>query len=130
MNRNSPRSKHRPTGVQGATATLLLAVALVSASHAESTLLTAASSGRTLQASGHLDFRVTVLPVMALSAQASGLRIQGNGGVLTVQRDGAGGWDGRAPESSTQLRPQGRVVDAAMQVSAFGRGDLITIASP
>ena len=109
---------------------LMLAIGLSSVSHAEAALQTSSSSGRSLNASAHLDFRITVLPVLALSAQTSGLRIQGNGGALTVQRDPVDRWDGRAPDSSIQMRPRGQVVDSAVHASTFGPGDLITIASP
>ena len=123
------RSVFAQRGWRG-TALTALALGLASVCHAESALQTSSSSGRSLNASAHLDFRITVLPVLALSAQTSGLRIQGNGGVLTVQRDPVGRWDGRSPDSSIQMRPQGQVVDAAMHASTFGQGELITIASP
>ena len=135
MDRSTPRSVHRrrPVFVRPGwvrALPILLALGLASQSHAESALQTAPSSGRSLNASARLDIRVTVLPVLALTAQASGLRIQGNGGVLTVQRDLAGQWDGRAPSASTQVRPQGRVIDTAVLVSRLDTSDLITIASP
>lgn len=111
-------------------AVLLLAAALHSVSRAESTLQTAAPGSGAISASAHLDFRVTVLPSLALSAQPSGVRIQANGGVLTLQRDARGAWDGRAPTGSEQLRPRHRVIDTSMHTSVFAGSELITIASP
>ena len=109
---------------------LLLGLALHSVPRAESTLHPAASGGGPISASAHLDFRVTVLPSLALSAQPEGVRIQANSGVLTLQRDARGAWDGRAPTGSVQLRPRHQVIDTSVQTSAFAAGELITIASP
>ena len=111
-------------------APLLLAVALVPPCRADSTLLTASPTSGPLTASAHLDFRVTVLPSLALSTQATGVRIQGNSGVLTVQRSPSDAWDGRAPTGSAQLRPRHQVIDTSMHTSDFAGSDLITIASP
>jgi hypothetical protein len=108
----------------------LLAVALHSASRAESTLQTAASGTGAVSAPAHLDFRVTVLPSLGLSLQPGGVRIQANSGVLTLQRDARSAWDGRAPTGSLQLRPRHQVTDTSMQASAFAGGELVTIASP
>lgn len=111
-------------------AALLLAMALHPASYAESTLQTTASGSATIGASTHLDFRVTVLPSLGLSAQTDGVHIQANSGVLTLQHDVRGVWDGRTPAGSLQLRPRHQVIDTLIRTSAFAGSDLITIASP
>ena len=112
-------------------APLLLAAALAPmACRADSTLQSASPTGGPVTASAHLDFRVTILPSLALSTQAGSVRIQGNSGALTLQRDTSDAWDGRAPNGSAQLRPRRQVIDAAMHPSAFAGSDLITIASP
>jgi hypothetical protein len=109
---------------------LLLAAAFAPTCYAESTLQTAAPGNGPITASAHLDFRITVLPSLALSTHANGVRIQANGGVLTLQRDARDAWDGRAPMASAQVQPRHRVIDAALPASAPDRGDLVTIASP
>ena len=111
-------------------AVLLLAVGLHSAARAESALLSAPPGGGAISASAHLDFRVTVLPSLALSTHAAGVRIQANSGVLTLQHDARGAWNGRAPAASAQLRPRHQVIDTTMQASAFAGSELITVASP
>ena len=111
-------------------AVLLLAAALHSAPHAESTLQTAASSSGAISTSAHLDFRVTVLPSLGFSALTDGVRIQANSGVLTLQHDARGAWDGRVPAGSVQLRPRHQVIDTSMPASAFAGSELITITSP
>ena len=112
-----------------AAAPLLLAAALVKPCRAESTFASASPGGGPLTATAHLDFRVIVLPSLGLSTQASGVRIQGNSGVLTVQRGPSEAWDGQAPASSAQLQLRARVVDRLLQTPASA-GDLITVASP
>jgi len=112
-----------------AAAPLLLAAALVKPCRAESTFASASPGGGPLTATAHLDFRVIVQPSLGLSTQASGVRIQGNSGVLTVQRGTSDAWDGQAPTSSAQLQPRARVVDRLLQTPASA-GDLITVASP
>jgi hypothetical protein len=113
-------------------AALLLGMALAPTCRADSSLQSAAPGGGPLSASAHLDFRVTVLASLALSAQASGVRVQGNSGVLTLQRGAStsDGGDGRAPVTSVQLQPHRQVVDTALGTPGFARGDLVTIASP
>jgi hypothetical protein len=96
---------------------------------ADSTVHSAAPTGGALSASAHLDFVVTVLPMLALSTQAAGMRVQSNGGTLTLQRNAQGGWDGRAP-SSTLVLPSGRRgVDATVGTQAAGT-ELLTVAAP
>jgi hypothetical protein len=109
---------------------LLLAAALVPTCYADSTLQTAAAGHGPITASAHLDFRITVLPSLALSTHGSGVRIQANGGTLTMQRDARDAWDGRAPMASAQLQPRHRVIDTGIPASVSDRGDLVTIASP
>ena len=111
-------------------APLLLAVALVAPCRADSTLQTAAPGSGPISASAQLDFRVTVLPMLALAIQADGVRIQANSGALTLQRGPTDASDGSAPSASAQLRSRRQVIDTSMHASAFGGGDLITIASP
>lgn len=112
-----------------AAAPLLLAAAFVKPCRAESTLASASPGAGPLTATAHLDFRVIVLPSMGLSTQASGVRIQGNSGAMTVQHGTSAVWDGQAPASSAQLQPHQRVIDRLLPTPAAG-GDLITIASP
>ena len=109
---------------------MLLAFALVQPCRAESTVQSAPAGGGTLTASAHLNFRITVLPSFGLSTIGTGVRIQGNSGMLTLQRSQNDAWDGRAPAGSIQLRPRHQVIDTSMHVSSFGGSNLITIASP
>ena len=111
-------------------APLLLAAALAPACRADSTLQAAAPGTGPVSASAHLDFRVTVLPTLALATQAGGVRVQGNSGTLTLQRDSSAAWDGRAPNASTSLRPRRQVVDAALPTPPLAGSDRVTIASP
>jgi hypothetical protein len=111
-------------------APLLLAIALISPCHADSSLQAASATGGPLTASAHLDFRVTVLPSLALAARGSTVLIQGNSGVLTLQRSETENSDGMAPSASTQLLPRHQVIDTSMQASAFAGTKLLTVASP
>jgi hypothetical protein len=107
--------------VHGVVALLLLG-ATAPACRAESALQSASLRHGLIAASAQIDFRITVLPSLSLATQASGVRIQGNSGVLTLQRD--------APSASTQLRPSHRVVNTELRASALGAGERITVASP
>jgi hypothetical protein len=109
-------------------ASLLLAMALAPSCRADATLQVTASGRGPLSASAHVDFRITVLPSLGLSAQASGLRIQGNSGVLTLQRGPREA--GTAPTVSTALRPHRQVTDISLLASAVASSELVTIASP
>ena len=111
-------------------AALLLGMALAPACRADSSLQSGPPGGGALSASAHLDFRVTVLPSLSMSTLASGVRIQANSGVLTLQRGEMRAGDGRAPAASAQLQPHRQVVDTSMRTTAFAAGDLVTIASP
>jgi len=96
---------------------LLLALSLVPAAHAGSTLQAAASTGGPVTASAQLNFRITVEPTLALSTRGTGMRIQGNSGVLTLQR---------GPDAGVQLHPRHGVVDTSIGAP----NGLVTIASP
>ena len=109
---------------------LALAFGFLPLGRTDSAFKSAPSGSGPISATAHLDFRVTVLPTLALSMQPLGLRVQGSSGVLTVQSNLNQAWDGRAPDSSIQLRPQRRVIDASIPVSQFSSGALITIAAP
>ena len=111
-------------------AALLLGMALAPACRADSSLQSGPPGGGALSASAHLDFRVTVLPSLSMSTLASGVRIQANSGVLTLQRGEMRAGDDRAPATSAQLQPHRQVVDTSMRTTAFAAGDLVTIASP
>ena len=111
-------------------AALALAFGFVPMGRTDSSLQSAPSGSGPISASAHLDFRITVLPTLALSMQPAGVRVQGSGSVLTVQSNADPAWDGRAPQSSIQLRPQRRMIDASIPVSQFSSGALITIAAP
>ena len=111
-------------------AALLLGASLAQPCRADSTLQAGAPNSGPLAGTAHLDFRITVLPSLALSTQGPGVRIQGNSGVLTLQRSRTDAPDGRTPTSSTQLSPRHQVVDTAMHASNVEGGSLVTIASP
>ncbi len=108
----------------------LLAAALVSPCHADSALRSASGGSGAISGSAHLDFRITVLPSLSLSAQGAGYRVQGNSGVLTLQHSRVGAEDGRAPANSAQLSPRRQVVDTALRTASPDTGDLVTVASP
>lgn len=111
-----------------AAAVLLIGAAAASTCRAESQ---ARSAGQgPMSASAHIDFRVTVLPSLALSMRAQGAQVRGNTGVLTLQSSRSGVDDGVTPGSSQQLRPRNLVIDTALPRSAVGTGDVVTIASP
>lgn len=107
---------------------LALAFSFFPAGHTDSSFKTTPAGP--LSASAHLDFRITILPSLALSMQGQGLHVQGNGGVLTLQSNSAQAWDGRAPVRSVQLRPRQQLVDIAIPAAQFDRATLITIAAP
>ncbi len=133
ITRVSPHPSARPVltwQVLTGGAALLLAAALAPPCRADSTLSSSATGGGPLTASAHLDFRITVLPTLGLAMQASGVRIQGNSGVLTLQRDAVDAWDGRAPATSAQLRPHRQVVDTSVRGPSASSAELITVASP
>lgn len=120
-------SRHRlEIAALNATAMLLLALAALPPCRAESGLPTAASTRVGVATSAHIDFRVTVMPSLALLTQATGVRILGNGGVTTVQRGAA---DGGATHTLL-LRPRHLVTDVSVPVLGSRGGDLVTIASP
>jgi hypothetical protein len=96
---------------------------------ADSTVHSAAPTGGALSASAHLDFVVTVLPTLALSTQAAGVRVQSNAGTLALQRNAPGGWDGRPPSASLVLPSGRRGVDATLAPQAAGT-ELLTVAAP
>lgn len=106
-------------------APMLIALAMALPCRADSTLHVTASGRGPLSASAHVDFRITVLPSLGLSAQAGGMRVQGNSGVMTLQRGPreAGG----VLTASTQLQPKRQVVDTELLAAG---NELITIASP
>ncbi len=83
-----------------------------------------------VSASAHLDFRITILPSLALSMHAQGLRVQGSGTALTLQSNASLAWDGRAPIRSVPLRPQRQVIDTLIPAGEFNRAGLVTIAAP
>lgn len=111
-------------------AAVLFGGVLLTSSHADSTLRASTANAGPLTASAHLNFRITVLPSLALSSAGPALRAQGNSGVLTLQRSQLDESDGRAPVGSAQLRPHRQVVDVMLRTSSFGGSNLITIASP
>lgn len=111
-----------------AAAVLALAFSFFPAGHTDSTFKTAPAGP--LSASAHIDFRITILPSLALSLQPQALHVQGTGGVLTLQSSSALAWDGRAPTRSVQLRPRQQVVDTSIPAAQFGSAALITIAAP
>lgn len=106
-------------------APLLIAMALVLPCRADATLQVSTSGNGRLSASAHVDFRITVLPSLGLSAQAGGLRVQGNSGVMTLQRGPREA--GKAPTTRTQLQPKRQVVDTELLAAG---SELVTIASP
>lgn len=109
-------------------AALLIGAAAAASSRADSQLQSTPGRGA-LSASAHLDFRVNVLPSLALSMQPQGAQILGNAGVLTVQRSSGEPVDGQAPSSSTQLLPRHFVIDTALPRVTSGQ-ELVTIAAP
>ena len=112
-------------------APLLLAAAFVPDARADSTLQSAAAGSGPISASAHLDFRITVLPSFGLAIKpGGGVRVQGNSGALTLQRDHSEAWDGRAPNTSSQVRPRHQVIDTAVPTPTLAGTDRITIASP
>ena len=116
--------------LRAALAVLLIGAAAASTCRADSQARSAPASRGPLSASAHLDFRVTVLPSLALSMQAQGAQVRGNAGVLTVQSSRSNVDGGAAPSSSLQLRPRNLVVDTALPRSSILANDVVTIASP
>jgi hypothetical protein len=108
---------------------MVLALGFLPIGRTDSTFATMPVGKGPLSATAHLDFRVTVLPTLALSMQPTGVHVQGSGGPLMLQSHSTHG-DGRAPASSTQLRPHRHVVDTTIPNSQFSSGALITIAAP
>ncbi|GEM_PF-6135539 len=113
-----------------AAAPLVLSLSMVQPCHADSDLQGRPPSSGSVSASAHLNFRITVLPSLALSTQGAGLRVQGNSGVLTLQHEQRSALDGQATAASTQLRPRNQVVDLSMPGSDINGSTLITVASP
>lgn len=123
--------RHRPGRIAATSKlVLLIGAALASPARADSQLQSAPATGRAPAATAHLDFRVTVLPSLSLSMQSSGLRVQGTGGALTVQRSLRDAPDGSAPRSHALLRPRHQVIDSALPQSGLRGAELVTIASP
>lgn len=110
-----------------AVAALLLAMVALPPCRADSVLQTAAPTRAGVVSSAHIDFRITVMPSLALLTQATGVRVQGNGGVTIVQRGAA---DGGAATHTLLLRPRHQVTDLAVPVLGSRGGDLVTVASP
>ena len=113
-----------------ALALLLIGAAAAPTCRADSQVRSAPASRGPLSASAHVDFRVTVLPSLALSMQAQGAQVRGNAGVLTIQSSRSDIDDGAAPSSSLQLRPRNLVIDTALPRPAILASDIVTIASP
>ena len=113
-----------------ALALLLIGAAAAPTCRADSQVRSAPASRGPLSASAHVDFRVTVLPSLALSMQAQGAQVRGNTGVLTIQSSRSDVDDGAAPSSSLQLRPRNLVIDTALPRGAILASDIVTIASP
>lgn len=113
-----------------ALALLLIGAVAASTCRADSQVRSTPASGGPLSASAHVDFRVTVLPSLALSMQAQGAQVRGNAGVLTVQSSRSDTDDGAAPSSSRQLRPRNLVIDTALPRAAILANDVVTVASP
>lgn len=111
-------------------ALLMIGAAAASICRADSEVRSAPVSRGPLSASAHVDFRVTVLPSLALSMQAQGAQVRGNAGVLTVQSSRSDTDDGAAPSSSRQLRPRNLVIDTALPRAAILANDVVTVASP
>ena len=113
-----------------ALALLLIGAAAAPTCRADSQVRSAPASRGPLSVSAHVDFRLTVLPSLALSMQAQGAQVRGNAGVLTIQSSRSDVDDGAAPSSSLQLRPRNLVIDTALPRGAILASDIVTIASP
>ena len=116
--------------LRAALAVLLIGAAAASTCRADSQVRSAPASRGPLSVSAHVDFRLTVLPSLALSMQAQGAQVRGNTGVLTIQSSRSDVDDGAAPSSSLQLRPRNWVIDTALPRGAILASDIVTIASP
>ena len=135
MNGRGEQNTGRAQGIvfhdlRAALAVLLIGAAAASTCRADSQVRSTPASRGPLSASAHLDFRVTVLPSLALSMQAQGAQVRGNAGVLTVQSSRSEVDGGAAPSSSLQLRPRNLVVDTALPRSSIFANGVVTIASP
>ena len=135
MHRNGDIGKKRTGTCHNAicwsgAAALFVLTTLVQPCRAQATLQGAPGASGAATASARLDFRITVLPSLSLSTQATGVRAQGNSGVLTLQHSRTDADDGRAPIGSSQLAPRRQVVDAAERSSRADGVNLITVASP
>lgn len=97
---------------------------------AESVQLQGLPTDSRLSATAHVDFRVVVLPTLALSIQAQGWRVQGNSGMLTLQTDAAATTDGTTPGTSMRLGARRRAIDATLQATSASSGNIVTIAAP
>jgi len=126
--KNSMR-RRRVTSTALGSATLALAVSAADC-RAESMQQQGLPAVPRLGATAHLDFRVIVLPTLALSMQAQGWRVQGNSGALTLQTGAAGTADGGAPGTSVRLGARRRATDASVQATNAASGDVVTIAAP
>lgn len=109
---------------------LLIGAAAASTCRADSQLRSGPAGGVPLNASAHVDIRVTVLASLALTIQPQGALVRGNAGVLTLQSSPGGVDDGAAPSSSQQLRPRNLVIDTALARGVILAGDFVTIAAP
>lgn len=135
MNGGGEQNNERAQGIvfhdlRAALAVLLIGAAAASTCRADSQVRSAPASRGPLSASAHLDFRVTVLPSLALSMQAQGAQVRGNAGVLTIQSSRSEVDGGAAPSSSLQMRPRNLVVDTALPRSSILANGVVTIASP
>lgn len=109
---------------------LLLSLALMHPSHAESTVQAGTAAGAAVSASAHLNFRVTVLPSLTMSMLGSAVHVQGNAGALVLQHEQRNDWDGRAPASSWQLRQHHQVIDTVLSNTSSVGSTLVTLAAP
>ena len=87
-------------------------------------------SGSPARATTHLDFRITVLPALALQITPERVRVEANSGAISMQHElASGSTDGQRPGRSAQLQSHREIVVHEFH-PAPGRAEILTVASP
>lgn len=130
--RTLPADRHRTRARDCIARTVLVVLSLAGGlpCRAGSAFESGPPSGPAVRARAHLDFRITVLPALALLITPERLRIEANsGGVTMLQHMTADHPNGKRLDRNIQLRALREIVVTELRAMP-ARAEMVTVASP